>query len=115
MDITSITNYCVPAIVAGCLCVGYVLRNWMPCDNKWIPTVLFVLGCISGAIVGGVTYEAIVAGAVSGLAAVGLNQAFKQTLGLNVRADIETTEDEVEEYELAEEDEEEPEEGEENE
>lgn len=116
MDITSITNYCVPAIVAGCLCVGYVLRNWMPLDNKWIPTILFVLGCISGVIVGGVNYEAIVSGAVSGLAAVGLNQAFKQALGLNVRPDIELTESEVQDVELAEEeDEEEPEEGEENE
>lgn len=106
MDISVINNYFIPAVVVLCLCVGYILRNWMPTDNKWIPTILFVVGVVSGIIVGGLNYEAIVSGAVSGLASVGLNQAFKQALGLNVRADIELTEDEVQDHELSEEDDE---------
>ena len=65
-------------------------------------------------MVDGLTFTAVVSGAVSGLAAVGLNQAFKQALGLNVRPDIETTEEEVQDYELAEE-EDEAEEGEDDE
>ena len=43
-----------------------------------------------------------------------MNQAFKQALGLNVRPDIETTDEEVQDYELAEE-EDEAEEGEDDE
>lgn len=104
MDISMINSYFIPAVVVLCLCCGYILRNFMPTDNKWIPTILFVIGVISGVICSGFCYDAVVSGAVSGLAAVGLNQAFKQALGLNVRADIELTEEEVQEHELNEED-----------
>lgn len=105
MDISMINNYFIPAVVVLSLCIGYILRNWMPTDNKWIPTILFFVGAISGVVVSGLNFTAIVSGAVSGLAAVGLNQAFKQALGLNVRPDIEMTEDEVIDNELDEEEE----------
>ena len=75
-------------------------------DNKWIPTVLFVIGIICGMVTSGMNFDAIVFGAVSGLASVGLNQSFQQTLGLNVRPNIELTDDEVQDYELAEEEDE---------
>ena len=52
----------------------------MPADDKWIPTVLLVLGAISGAILFGFDYEGIVKGMLSGLASVGLHQAFHQFL-----------------------------------
>lgn len=107
MDISMINNYFIPAVVVMSLCIGYILRNWMPTDNKWIPTILFFVGAISGVVVSGFNFTAIVSGAVSGLAAVGLNQAFKQALGLNVRPDIEMTEDEAIDHELDEEEEEE--------
>lgn len=100
MDISFIDTYFVPGVVVLCLCIGYILRNWLPTDNKWIPTILFVVGAVSGVIVGGPTFDSVVGGAVSGLASVGLNQAFKQALGLNVRADIELTDKEVLEAEL---------------
>lgn len=106
MDISTINNYFIPIVVVFCLCIGYILRNFMPTDNKWIPLTLFVIGAICGAIVNGLTFEAIVTGAVSGLASTGLNQAFKQALGLNVRADIELSEDDaIDEMIAAEEDE----------
>ena len=60
------------------MCVGYVLKKWLPTDDKWIPTVLCFIGAISGLILFGVDYEGIVKGMVSGLAAVGLHQVFKQ-------------------------------------
>lgn len=107
MDISMINNYFIPAVVVMSLCIGYILRNWMPTDNKWIPTILFFVGAISGVVVSGFNFTAIVSGAVSGLAAVGLNQAFKQALGLNVRPDIELTEGAVIDNELDNEDEEE--------
>lgn len=106
MDISFVSSYFIPVVVLMCLCIGYVLRNFIPSDNKWIPLTLLLVGGISGVIVSGLNYEAIVSGAVSGLAAVGLNQAFKQALGLNVRSDIEMTESEAVDEELLEEEDE---------
>lgn len=86
MDIV-IEQYMIPLIVVGSLAIGYVLKNWMPTDDRWIPTILLVFGGISGAILLGVSYESVVKGMVSGLAAVGLNQVFKQHLKLPMDAD----------------------------
>lgn len=91
------------------------MKRWLPMDNKWIPTALFIIGIICGIATTGMTFDGVVYGAVSGLASVGLNQAFQQALGLNVRPNIELTEGEVQDYELAEEEDEADEEGEENE
>lgn len=80
MNIELIDAMLVPTIVVASLCIGYVIKQWLPTDNKWIPTILFVFGAVSGAILFGFDYEGIVKGMVSGLAAVGLHQAFKQHL-----------------------------------
>ena len=71
-------DYLIPIITIGCLCVGFVLKKWMPADDKYIPTILLVIGAISGAILFGLSYEGIVKGMLSGLASVGLHQAFHQ-------------------------------------
>ena len=71
-------NYLIPIITVGCLCVGFVMKKWLPTDDKWIPTVLLVLGAVSGAILFGFDYEGIVKGMLSGLASVGLHQVFYQ-------------------------------------
>ena len=105
MDISFVSSYFIPVVVLMCLCLGYVIRNFLPSDNKWIPLTLLLVGGVSGIIVGGLSYESIVSGCVSGLAAVGLNQAFKQALGLTVRSDIEMTEEEALDAELLEEEE----------
>lgn len=70
--------YLIPVITVGCLCIGFVMKKWMPTDDKWIPTILLVLGAISGAILFGFQYEGIVKGMLSGLASVGLHQVFYQ-------------------------------------
>lgn len=88
MEMTIIDQMMIPMIVAACLCIGYVLKNWMPTDNKWIPTILLILGAVSGIILFGLDYEGIVKGMVSGLAAVGLHQAFKQHLQLPELGDL---------------------------
>lgn len=71
-------DYLIPIITIGCLCVGYVMKKWMPTDDKWIPTVLLILGGVLGAILFGISVEGIVKGMLSGLASVGLHQAFHQ-------------------------------------
>ncbi len=82
MNMEYIDELIMPVITAACLCIGYVMKKWLPADDKWIPTVLLILGAISGIVLFGLDYEGIVKGMVSGLAAVGLHQAFKQHLKL---------------------------------
>lgn len=80
MNIDFIDELIMPIITAASLCIGFVMKKWMPSDDKWIPTVLLVVGAVSGLILFGADYEGIVKGMVSGLAAVGLHQCFKQHL-----------------------------------
>ena len=76
-------TYLIPVITVGCMCVGFVMKKWLPTDDKWIPTALLILGAVSGAMLFGFQYEGIVKGMVSGLAAVGLHQVFKQHMKLD--------------------------------
>lgn len=82
MNIEFIDGLIMPIITAAALCIGYVMKKWLPTDDKWIPTVLLILGAISGLILFGADYEGIVKGMVSGIAAVGLHQVFKQHMKL---------------------------------
>ena len=86
MNINFVDEFTIPIIVAACLAIGTVMKYWLPTDNKWIPTVLLFVGAISGAIRFGADYEGIVKGMISGLAAVGLNQVFKQHMKLPMDA-----------------------------
>lgn len=103
MNIDFIDELIMPIITAGCLCIGFVMKKWLPTDDKWIPTVLCILGAASGLILFGVDYEGVVKGMVSGLAAVGLHQCFKQHLKIEVQDNLnedtyeEMTDDEAEE------------------
>lgn len=82
MNIENINDYMIPIITIASLCIGYVLKKWMPADDKWIPTILSILGALSGLVLFGANYEGVVKGMVSGLAAVGLHQVFKQHMKL---------------------------------
>ena len=83
MNIDFIDGLIMPIITAAGLCIGYVMKKWMPTDDKWIPTALLIIGALSGLILFGADYEGIVKGMVSGLAAVGLHQVFKQHLNVD--------------------------------
>ena len=83
MSLDFITELYIPVVMAACLVVGLVLKKWCPTDNKWIPTVLVILGAILGCIASAeISLESMVAGAVTGLASTGLHQVFKQLLNL---------------------------------
>lgn len=80
MDIIAYLSslYVLPILVA-CLVVGYIIKKWVKdVDNKYIPTIVTVLGAVLGGFTVGWTLEAVVSGAVSGLASTGLHQLFKQ-------------------------------------
>ena len=79
MDFTVLTEHFVVVVVVACLIVGYLIKTTFDfIENKYIPTILAVFGAILNAIVGGVSVETIVYGALMGLSAVGLHQAFKK-------------------------------------
>lgn len=115
MDISFVSDYFVQVIVVVCLCIGYVMKNFMPTDNKYIPLVLAIVGVVCGFINFGFTLEAFASGLVSGLASVGLNQAFKQMVQNGGYKANETTDAEVQDYLLAEEEDEADEEADEEE
>ena len=82
MDLSFITSYFVPVVMAGCLATGYVVKKWIKdVDNKYIPTFVFIEGAILYCIVmNNVTVESIVGGAICGLASTGLHQAFTRLI-----------------------------------
>jgi len=92
MDIIAYLSslYILPILVA-CLVVGYIIKKWIKdVDNKYIPTIVAILGTLLGGLTVGWTLEALVAGAVSGLASTGLHQLFKQWIegGINQQEDM---------------------------
>lgn len=78
-DFTSVSQYFVAVVMLGCLVIGYIIKNSLNfIPNKFIPTILAVLGATLNAFVSGLSLESIVYGAVMGLASTGMHQAFKQ-------------------------------------
>ena len=81
MDISYIKELYVPIIIVACLVVGFIVKKWIKdVDNKWIPTIVAILGAILGIVINGKGIGSVVAGAVSGLASTGFHQLFKQLI-----------------------------------
>ena len=77
MDFTQLTQYFVLVVMVACLVVGYILKtSFDGVPNKYIPTILAVVGAVLNAITSGVSVNSIVYGALMGLASTGLHQAF---------------------------------------
>ena len=84
--VTIFTDHFVLVVMVACLVVGYIIKHatflkWIPNDD--IPVVLAILGAIVNTIVGGLSIDNIVYGALMGLASTGLHQAFKQFIEKN--------------------------------
>lgn len=78
-DFTVVSDYFVAVVVIACLVLGYIIKSSLDfIPNKYIPTILAVVGAVLNAVVGGLSVENIVYGAVMGLASTGMHQAFKQ-------------------------------------
>lgn len=73
-------TYVIPVIMGLCLIVGYVVKNFTGAENRYIPTVVTVLGVVLAVWMNwpAITPEVILSGAVSGLASTGMHQMFKQ-------------------------------------
>ena len=87
MDFSVLTEHFELVVLVACLIVGYIIKksfNMIP--NKYIPTILAVLGVILNPVVNGISVENVVYGALMGLASTGMHQAFTRF--------VEKTEDE---------------------
>ena len=77
MDFNQLTQYFVLVVLVACLVVGYILKtSFDRVPNKYIPTILAVVGAVLNMIVSGMSVESFVYGALMGLASTGLHQAF---------------------------------------
>lgn len=77
MDFSQLTQYFVLVVMVACLIVGYIIKtSFDKVLNKYIPTILAVIGAVLNMIVSGLSVESIVYGALMGLASTGLHQAF---------------------------------------
>lgn len=76
-----LNEFMLPIVLGICLCVGYVIKKWIKdVDNKYIPTVVAVLGVFLSVWISGwtITPQAVLSGLVSGLASTGMHQLFVQ-------------------------------------
>jgi hypothetical protein len=82
MDLSVLAQYLNVLIVGICLCVGFVIKKWVKdVDNKYIPTIVALLGLILSVATNGLSLEFVLSGMLSGLASTGLHQAFTQFIG----------------------------------
>lgn len=75
-------NECIlPVILGICMCIGHILKKWCKdVDNKYIPTIVAIVGVILSVWIHGwtITPDVILTGLISGLSSTGLHQVFKQ-------------------------------------
>lgn len=84
MDFTILNDYFVVVVVVACLVIGYIIKKWIKdVENKYIPTILAIVGAVLNPVVSGLSVESIVYGALMGLASTGLHQAFTRFIEKN--------------------------------
>ena len=80
MDFSVIVEHFELIVILACLVVGYIIKHasfLKKIKNNDIPVILAIFGAIVNTIVGGLSVDSVVYGAVMGLASTGFHQAFK--------------------------------------
>lgn len=81
MDLSFLNDFIVPVTLGICLIVGYIVKKWIPdVDNKFIPTIVAVLGVVISVWVNSFAFtpEIVLQGLASGLASTGLYELVNQ-------------------------------------
>lgn len=76
-----LNEYLIPVVLGICLVVGFIIKKWISdVDNKWIPTIVTILGAILAVWFNGwvVTPDVVLGGLVTGAASTGMHQLFSQ-------------------------------------
>ena len=79
----ALSEYIVVIVMAICLAVGYIIKHFLPMDNKWIPLIMGVLGIVINIWVSGwaFTPQILLGGLASGLAGTGAFELIKNMAG----------------------------------
>lgn len=83
MDITFLQDYIAPIIVGICLCVGFIVKQWVKdVDNRFIPTINAFIGLMLAMWLNNwrIEPQVILQGLFSGLASTGLFEAFRNII-----------------------------------
>ena len=83
MGIEFLTNYSVPIVIGGCLCVGYVIKNLVQSSaiNRYIPLIVSILGVVVNVWLNlAFTPEVLLGGLFSGLISTGMHQLLKNII-----------------------------------
>lgn len=81
MDVTEIFGYIQVIPMGVALCIGFIIKYAVPSDtiNRFIPVISACIGVlVSWWVAASMTPEILLGGLVSGLAATGLYEAFRQ-------------------------------------
>ena len=83
MSVEFLEGLMIPVIVGICLCAGYLIKSWDKIPNKFIPTILALIGVVFALWVNSwnATPEIILSGIVSGLGSSGLYDSYKHIFG----------------------------------
>lgn len=78
-----LNDYIVVLVMAICLAVGYIIKHFLPMDNKWIPLIMGCLGVLINVWVNTwvFTPEILLGGLASGLAATGAFEMVRNLAG----------------------------------
>ncbi|QWT55613.1 phage holin family protein [Christensenella sp. MSJ-20] len=78
-----LNDYIVVLVMAICLAVGYIIKHFLPMDNKWIPLIMGCLGVLINVWVNTwvFTPEVLLGGLASGLAATGAFEMVRNLVG----------------------------------
>lgn len=63
-----LNEFMLPVVLGICLCIGYIIKKWIKdVDNKYIPTIVAVLGVALSIWISGwqITPEVILSGMIS--------------------------------------------------
>lgn len=79
----ALSEYVVAIVMAICLAAGYIIKHFLPLDNKWIPLIMGVLGIGLNVWASGwaFTPQILLGGLASGLAATGAFEMVKNMAG----------------------------------
>jgi len=73
MKMEVLSQYVVLIVMAICLAIGYIIKHFLPMENKWIPLIMGILGILLNTWVNSwaFTPDILLGGLASGLAATG--------------------------------------------
>ena len=76
-DFTVLYDEFVLCVVLCCLIIGYIIKTALDfIPNKYIPTILAIIGAVCNGFFSGWSIETVIYGAMMGLCSTGLHQAF---------------------------------------